>query len=55
MTARRVVEALDVVVTCAMWSDGRPKMYSEARVYERGKLIREAAFRDVIATCRLGL
>lgn len=39
---------------CAMWANGRPMMFSEARVRERGKPISEAGFRDLIAACRLG-
>ena len=38
---------------CAQWADGRPRIFSEARVHERGKPISEAAFRDLIAACRL--
>lgn len=39
---------------CAMWANGRPMIFSEARVAERGKPISEAAFRDLITACRLG-
>lgn len=39
---------------CAMWSDGRPRIFSEMRVRTHGKQITERAFRDLILANKLG-
>lgn len=39
---------------CAMWSDGRPRIFAEARVLSHGKLITEQAFRELVLANKLG-